>query len=140
MKALELPPDQALFDGKIQGLVLSFYENERPLQGLAGLMDWHFQGILSKNIRAGVITGKPGECAYVPVQKGDRVYHLILAGAGHTSKNKRAPLPAETLQALQKNLTSLRLNQMGVSRSDFGNVTDDYFTKNLKGLPLWIVH
>src|SRR6478609_4308938 len=96
---LEMEPDHALFDGKIQGLVLTCYENERPLQGLAGLLDWRFEGALSRGVRAGLITGKPGECTYVPVAKGGRMFHLILAGGGHlVSEKKRGHLPAETLK------------------------------------------
>ncbi len=139
MTSLDLDADLALFDGKLQGLVVTCYENERPLQGLAGLLDWRFQGVISHCVRAGVISGKAGECAYVPVTKQGKTYHLILAGCGRSaSPGARAQLPMDTLRQLQKNLSSLRLQQVGVSRADFGGVGEDYFQKNLKGVPLWI--
>ena len=136
---LELSPDRALFEGKIQGLVAACYQNERPLSGLAGLLDWRFQGALSQCLRVGAFTGEPGECVYLPVRRNDRTYHLILAGCGYTSAHGiRAHMPAETLVQLRKNLTSLRIPQMAVSRGDFGNATNDFFAKNLKGVSLWI--
>jgi hypothetical protein len=136
---LEIAPERALFEGKIQGLVVSVYENERPLQGLAGLMDWRFHGLISRCIREGKLSGRAGEIAYFPIKKADRVYHLIAAGAGHVPADRaRGPLPPDSLKALHKNLLSLNLSSIGVSRRDFGDAEDSYFTKGLKGAPLWI--
>ena len=140
MVTLEQEADAALFEGKIKGIVLAFYENERPLQGLAGQFDWRFQGVVSKYIKAGAISGKEGECVYVPAEKNGKTYHLILAGAGPLSANgKRGAIPQKTWSAVKKNLTSLKLEQIGISRLDFTHGDESLFTKNLKGLPLWIV-
>jgi hypothetical protein len=136
---LEIDADRALFEGKLSGLVLTCYENERPLRGLAGLMDWRFHGVISECLRAGAVTGRVGECAYVPVSRHGKTYHLLLAGAGVLpASGRRGSLPAETLKALTRNLNGLRLPSVGVSRSDFGDATPEYFAKNLKGVPLWI--
>lgn len=137
--SLSLNADRALFDGQIQGLAVTFYENERPPFGLAGILDWHFQGAISRYLRNGVITGKEGECTYFPLTKNGMTYHLILAGAGHAAApGQRGQVPASTLHNLQKNLASLKLPKIGVSKSDFGQVAPDYFSKNLKGVSLWI--
>jgi hypothetical protein len=62
-----------------------------------------------------------------------------LAGAGRSSKSgERGHVPSETLQHLQKNLSSLKLAKVGISKSDFGSVNSDYFSKHLKGVSLWI--
>jgi hypothetical protein len=136
---LEMSPDRALFEGKVQGLVATCYQNERPLSGLAGLLDWRFQGAISNCLRIGAFSGEPGECVYLPVTRNERTYHLILAGCGYTSAHgSRVHVPPETLTLLRKNLASLRIPQIGVSRGDFGNATHEYFAKNLKGVPLWI--
>lgn len=137
--SLDIDADRALFEGQLQGLVITCYENERPLQGLAGLMDWRFFGAMSQCLKAGAITGKAGECVYFPISRNGETFHLILVGSGHApSAGSRREPPAESIRALQKNLASLRLQKVGISRKDFGNVTNDYFTKNLKGVPLWI--
>lgn len=131
--------EKALFDGQIQGLAMTFYQNERPLCGLAGIMDWHFQGAISQCIQKGVITGKVGECVYFPLTRRGTTFHLVLAGAGHSSSpGQRDTVSSDTLHSLQKNLLSLGLSKIGVSKSDFGDVNSDYFTKHLKGVSLWI--
>ena len=138
---IELDADRALFEGHIQGIVATLYQNERPLSGLAGLLDWRFQGVISQRLRSGAITGQSGECTYFPVVRNGIVYHLILVGAGNSeSAGARSPLPTTCLKILEKNLNSLHLNKMGVSRSDFGNVSQDFSSKQLKGTSIWVVH
>ena len=131
--------ERALFEGQIQGLVVTFYQNERPLGGLAGIIDWYFRGALSQYIQKGAIAGKAGECVYIPLVHLGSTYHIILAGAGDsTSPGHRHPLPATTLRALQQNLISLRLPSIGISMSDFGQSSPDSFAQSLKGVSLWI--
>ena len=113
--------DEALFTRKVEGLVAACYENERPLHGLAGLLDWRFDGAISDCIRAGAISGKAGECVYFPIQRAGALYHLILVGAGTTSApGKREGLPAATVRALRKNLDTLKIAEFGLSRQDLG--------------------
>jgi hypothetical protein len=141
VEPLNLPADRALFDGKVQALVASCYQDERPLQGLAGLLDWRFQGMISHCLRIGVLSGRPGECAYLPLSRGGKTFHVILAGAGFVPRDKaRAMLPKETIQALSANLSSLKLSQVGVSRSDLGDPAPEWFTQHWKGIPLCIVN
>jgi hypothetical protein len=137
--SLGVEAQRALFDGQIQCLALTFYENERPPCGLSGIIDWHFHGAISRSIQMGAITGKVGECTYFPFTRNGQTFHVILAGAGHSEEpGVRTPVRAETLQTLQKNLISLGLSKIGVSKSDFGNVSSEFFAKHLKGVPLWI--
>jgi hypothetical protein len=140
MSALEIDGDKALFEGKLQGLVVACYEDERPLQGLLGILDCRFHGTISRCLKAGAITGRKGECTYFPVTRRGKTYHLILAGAGHLKPgHKRAEIPAETFEVLRKNLVGLRLKEIGISKSDFGGVDEDYLSRKMKGIELWIV-
>lgn len=139
---LEVDADRALFEGQLQGMILSCHENERPLRGLAGLLDWRFQGALSHGLRAGVLTGKAGECAYVPVARAGKTYHLILVGCGQMDSSKRNKIPAASLGALQKNLKSLKLERIGISLSDFGGMSEsavEQISEPSKGALLWTV-
>ncbi len=137
--SLNINPDHALFQGQIFGLVVSFYQNERPPAGLCGVMDWHFHGAISKCIQDGAITGKIGECIYLPIIRNSTTFHIILVGAGNSDAfGDRGPLPLETLQNLQKNLISLKIPKMGISQADFGQTQPDYFFKNFKGVSLWV--
>lgn len=136
---LEISAEQALFPThrrQLEGMIVSIYENERPLAGLAGWLDWRFRGALSDFIQSGFIKGKEGECAYLPVVKQEKTFHLILVGAGNTPvPGQRGSLPLESLRSLKKNLASLRLEKLGISLKDF----EDTMIQSLKGLPLWIV-
>ncbi|MBI2711422.1 MAG: hypothetical protein HYX41_00975 [Bdellovibrio sp.] len=135
----ETPVDQTLFGGQIKTLVLTFYQNERPPCGLLGLMDWHFHGEVSKSVRSGAITGQLGECSYLPLRRKNSVYHLLLVGAGPASSpGERIILPTDALDSMRKNLSSLKFEKVGISRSDFGNPTAEVLAKHLKGIPLWI--
>jgi hypothetical protein len=137
---LEVDADQALFSGKINGIVATCYLNERPLAGLAGILDWRFHGMISDCIRTGVITGKEGECVYLPVTRQGVTLHVILAGAGHSEQpGLRGKLPEETLQALEKNLASLKLAQIGISRSDLGEDAEQVLGRHFKQVPLCVV-
>ena len=121
----------------IQSLVATCYENERPLTGLSGLLDWRFQGAISKQIRAGAVTGKAGECVYLPTTKAGRLYHLILIGCGTADAlGKRSGLPPESVRKLENNLSTLRIPQIGLSKSDFGNISDEWVNRNFPSLEL----
>ena len=138
-KLTEIPADQALFNGLFSALIVTFYQNERPPSGLMGQMDWHFQGFISRSIKMGAITGRTGELVYYPVQKSDRLYHLVLVGAGPSDvSEQRPPLPASCFAELRKNLLSLKISKFGLSRADFGNVEPESISKHLKGVSLWI--
>src|SRR4051794_21541958 len=111
MTTTQLEPDRALFDGQIETLVAAISENERPLAGLAGLLDWRFHGVISQGLRAGAITGAPGECVYLPVTKNGKNYRLILVGAGKSSRpGERTVLSPDSLRVLQKNLASMKFS------------------------------
>jgi hypothetical protein len=145
---LDMTAEEALFSGveteRLNGLVVTFHANERPLQGLAGWLDWRFQGAISSYLRAGALTGREGEYAYLPLSLplagSGRVFHVILVGSGASdSPGARVPLEEANLTKLGAHLKSLGLNRLGISRSDWGGATDSYFEKTLKGVPLWIV-
>jgi hypothetical protein len=133
-KSEQMSAERALIEHQVDALVATVNETERPLLGLAGLLDWRFQGAISACLRAGAITGKVGECVYFPVSRNGQLYKLFLLGIGSLPA-----VTAEALQPLQKNLTNLKLNSVGVSRQDFGNPPEELFTKHLKGIPLRVI-
>lgn len=135
----DLVPHHALFDGNIHGLVVTCYENERPLRGLGGLIDWRLGGELSVHLRSGAISGKIGECVYVPVRRRNRIYPILLVGCGHAvSPGHREGVPEESLELIKKNLTQLKLPTVGISQQDWGGQTKEYFTKQFKGISVCI--
>lgn len=112
----------ALFEEKISGIVAACYINERPLQGVAGWLDWKLHGILSHYVRQGALTGVEGETTYIPVTGKNSTYHIILVGAGYAEQaGRRAPLSPRALEGLKKNLKSLRIQKLGASQADLGH-------------------
>ncbi len=132
-------PEEALFAGQIHGLVATFYQNERPPRGLAGRLDWYFHGAISRQLQNGAISGAAGECVYLPIQRNQATYHLLLLGSGEVkSPGRRGEISQSNLLILKKNLSSLKWKTTGVSRADFGNLANHALENSLKGVHLWI--
>ena len=63
-------------------LVLSFFADERPLHGAAGLADWRLYGQLSRLILAGRCTGGRGETLMLPAGPRLPFERVFLFGLG----------------------------------------------------------
>ena len=66
----------------IGSLVLSFFSDERPLRGVAGLADWRLCGQLSRLIVAGHLTGEKGESLMMPASRRLPFDRIFLFGLG----------------------------------------------------------
>ncbi|MCA9680940.1 MAG: hypothetical protein KC457_01995 [Myxococcales bacterium] len=98
VRALEGGPDRVRVD---LGL-LPVFADERPLLGLAGLVDCHSSGRLSALLRAGLFSGTAGEQL---LTLGDRrlpVERLVLLGLGEREHfdGEQAKLAAERMVAV----------------------------------------
>lgn len=73
-----LPPDQQ----RHKCLVVGFFSDEKPPRGVCGLMDWRLNGMISREIKQGHISGEFKERVAVP--HPDRVGSdlLFLFGVG----------------------------------------------------------
>lgn len=74
--------------------VLPIFADERPLQGLAGLVDWRMGGSLSMLLRAGFCTGAAGEAVLLPGRRTLPVERLVLLGLGPSRAFDRAAAEA----------------------------------------------
>lgn len=63
-------------------LVLYFFEDERPLKGLAGLVDWRLNGKLTSFLLDSRVTGAFRECTLYPVPGRLPIAKLLLIGLG----------------------------------------------------------
>ena len=92
--------------GTIDLAVLPYFEDERPLQGLAGLVDWRTSGRLSSLIREGFCTGRAGEAVLMPGRRTLPMRRLVLLGLGPSSSFDRSTAEAtgERLVALVQEL------------------------------------
>lgn len=76
-----------IFSGKLtklhaEVLVVSCFEDVRPLRGFAGEVDWLYGGIFSNLLMQGKVTGKLGEILLLATQQKMQVPKVILAGLG----------------------------------------------------------
>lgn len=74
--------------------VLPFFEDERPLQGLSGLVDWRTGGSLSALLRSGFCTGAAGEAVLWPGRRTLPMERLVLLGLGPARAFDRAAAEA----------------------------------------------
>ena len=63
-------------------LVLYFFEDERPLKDLAGLVDWRLNGKLTSFLLDNRVTGAFRECTLYPVPARLPIAKLLLIGLG----------------------------------------------------------
>lgn len=76
-----------IFSGKLtklhaEVLVVSCFEDIRPLRGLAGEVDWLYGGIFSNLLMQGKVTGKLGEILLLATQRKMQAPKVVLAGLG----------------------------------------------------------
>lgn len=64
-------------------LVLMHYQNQVPLHGLLGLVDWRMNGRVSQLVQNKVFTGKAKEMLLMPAEHRFKADKLVLLGLGH---------------------------------------------------------
>ncbi len=76
-------PDLRAIDGlRCEAIALPIFEDERPLRGAAGLVDWRLCGRLSRLLLHGRIRGERGERVLVPARPRFGCDKLFLFGLG----------------------------------------------------------
>jgi hypothetical protein len=95
-------PEYQLQDGKIQGMVLYCFEDERPMRGWIGELDWRFQGHFSRWNHAQHLTGKFGEAVYAPLKWNEKTFHFLVIGAGQVQGDGLRPPCSKALQDVAK--------------------------------------
>lgn len=78
-----VPPDlRRLDDASSEVVVCGIWKDQRPLTGLASLLDWRLAGRLSRLARKGFLTGDVGEVLAVPVRPRLPFDKLLACGLG----------------------------------------------------------
>ncbi|MEM7155163.1 MAG: M17 family peptidase N-terminal domain-containing protein [Myxococcota bacterium] len=98
------PLTRALLDGvddeagetahTVDLVVLPCFEDERPLQGLAGLIDWRLGGRVSTLVRDGFCTGKAGETVLMPAGRILPMQRVVVLGLGPSDAFDRSAAEA----------------------------------------------
>src|SRR3989441_12376298 len=70
----------AIDQAAAESLCLFVASDERPLTGLAGLVDWRLTARLSRLVRGGQLTGEAGEAGLTPPGPPLPVREIVLFG------------------------------------------------------------
>jgi len=73
-------------ESKGDALVLTFFSDERPLRGAAGLADWRLCGRLSRLIKHRRISGRRGETIMLPPGRRLPFNRIVLFGLGSSQR------------------------------------------------------
>ncbi len=78
-----MAPDlRRLDETSVELCACGFFRDERPVRGLAGLLDWRLAGRLSALLASGFVRGDPGEALLVPGKPQLPFEKLLLVGLG----------------------------------------------------------
>ncbi len=66
----------------IEAIVLSFFEDEKPLRGATALIDWRLCGAITRLVHRGRITGIFGETLLMSPQKHSLPSKILIFGLG----------------------------------------------------------
>lgn len=76
------PQPRRLDELQSEALFLTLYEDQRPLRGVAGWVDWRMCGLLSRLVLRGCLTGRFGEVVLVPGRPKLAFDKVFAFGAG----------------------------------------------------------
>lgn len=106
--------ERALFDGvsgrdgeprqRVDLAILACFADERPLRGLAALVDWRLAGALSRLLREGFCTGERAELVLLPGRSDLPTDRIVLVGLG-----PRADLDLDAAQAAATEAVAMAL-------------------------------
>ncbi|MBI3554645.1 MAG: hypothetical protein HY074_00095 [Deltaproteobacteria bacterium] len=128
--------DEVLLDSELPSLlVCSIFEDQRPLKGVAGALDWRLKGFLSRFVMNGHITGAHDEFVYVPIKHQGDVRHLMLVGLGAERGRRQSEV---MLANLAQRVCAMNFKRVAVSRSSFPFLDESRIKKALKGVEVEI--
>lgn len=99
---------RALDGLKSEALTLNVFEDERPLRGAAGLVDWRLCGRLSALAVRGRLTGQLGEVLLIPARPRLPFEKLLVFGAGPSAGFDEGAFRAR-ISAVLDTLTGVRV-------------------------------
>ena len=103
------PPELPTLDAlETEVVLLPYFEDERPLEGAAGLIDWRLCGALSKRIAADEESGHFGEQRWTVTVPKLRAERLLLFGLGATDGFDRCRAEAACV-SIGRSLTDAKL-------------------------------
>lgn len=108
-------PDLRKLDGlDAEVFVSTFHQDERPLRGAAGLLDWRLCGRLSHLVHAGKLRGEKNEVVLVPTMGRMVFERILMVGAGPIASVDSASA-LSSLRAVFHALDSLKVRRAALA-------------------------
>jgi hypothetical protein len=79
----------SIVDAPVETLAVPIPEDERPLRGNAGFVDWRLGGELSRQLQSGFASGQTGEALLLPSQRPFAAARILLFGLGPAESTGR---------------------------------------------------
>lgn len=117
-------------------------EDERPLWGLAGLLDWRMCAALSRHLHAGLLEGRADEALLMTASHGLAASRLFAFGLGARAKSTEemfARRAKQACEALQK--AGVKRVAIGVPEAPVASVSARILVDALEAssLEAWVV-
>ncbi len=128
-----IAPDLAKLDElKREAIAVPMFEDERPLRGALGLIDWRMGGFMSKLILRGRLSGAMGETLLVPVRPRLSFEKVFVFGVGKR-EDCTEEVFASTVERMLTTLTRarVRLPVMGLPGRAFDLIAPDIAMETL---------
>lgn len=100
-----------------QCAVVSAFADLRPLQGIASLIDWRLNGLLSKVLIKNRFEGEPREALLLPAEGRVRARELLVVGLGRQSDFNESYV-GMTIQFLLEKLATKKITDFVICFSD----------------------
>lgn len=79
LRVLDLPVDRLEGDA----VAALFFQDARPLRGPGGLLDWRLNGVVTRQLRQGTCSGRPGEHLLTPNNGKLGAEWVLFVGGGN---------------------------------------------------------
>jgi hypothetical protein len=112
LRAIDLAPAEVV--------ACSMWEDERPLRGVAGLLDWRLAGRLSILVKSGFMRGEAGEVVLVPGRPKLPFEKVLVFGLGPRARFDDGVV-RQTLTRLKSTLDGLKVKRALVELPGRGN-------------------
>lgn len=116
-------------------LVLMHYENEVPLHGQLGLMDWRLNGRLSQLVIDNHFSGRAKEMLLMPAEHRFRAQKMIVLGLGHHENFHESHIIQvydyvfETIASMKAKQVALSLSRLIPSQFEWRNAVRLFVSK-----------
>lgn len=98
--------------------VATIFSDQRPLKGVAALLDWRLNGRLSEVLMVNRFEGELGETLLMPSEERVRASEIMVLGLGVQSQFNESHVGAFTQQLLEK-MKQKKMNDFMICFSDF---------------------